>query len=300
MELHEALKTVDATIGMFKKLHPVLAGDKDFLRTPVTVSYENYYDTNFKFCSERKEDFYHELAKKRISIVDIRPVCDFLVDEWPSPQTRQLRKQLMKAYDLCYEAGKNSLYLFAPNLYDSRWWEKEDYSFGIRNRETYDLYDALTDTLYEIYHAIKSTEEDDDRNDMRQNSKNDMVSVDAIEVSLHPDLQKRIHDSYNKSHQKKDIKTASAILYSEQAEPYWQLLKKKKFVNDDCHLLPKTNRKQAMLIAEMFAEKLNIKAKWKVFQDFWGINNLAQEKWESQQTGISPARQREIMSIFEK
>ena len=136
--------------------------DEDFLRTPVEVSFEDYYDEDFNPCTEKTVYFYHKRMKKNISIIDITPVCKFLVNKWPSPQTRQLRKRLVKAYDLCYEAGKKSLYLFAPILYDMKWWEKEHYSFTRRNRGKHDLYDVLTDTLHEMYHAIKATDEEQD------------------------------------------------------------------------------------------------------------------------------------------
>ncbi len=162
MELSEALRTIDATIGMFQDLHPLGEWDEDFLRTPVEVSFQDCIDENFNPHTERKIYFYHKWMKRNIKIVDITPVCKFLVNEWPSPQTRQLRKRLIKAYDLCYEAAKESLYLLSSFLYDTKWWEKEHYSFSMQNREKYDLYDALTDTLHEMYHAIKATEEEPD------------------------------------------------------------------------------------------------------------------------------------------
>lgn len=160
MELSEALRTIDATVGMFQDLHPLGEWDEDFLRTPVKVSFQDYYDENSNPRKERKVYFYHKWIKRNINIVDIAPVCKFLVNEWPSPKTRQLRKRLMIAYDQCYEAAKESLYLFSSFLYDTKWWEKEHYSFSMQNREKYDLYDALTDTLHEMYHAIKVTEEE--------------------------------------------------------------------------------------------------------------------------------------------
>ena len=53
-----------------------------------------------------------------------------------------------------------------------------------------------------------------------------------------------------------------------------------------------------MYIADVFADRLGLKAKWKLFEDFWGIKNLAQEKWEMQQTGVLPPRYQEIDRIF--
>ena len=88
-------------------------------------------------------------------------------------------------------------------------------------------------------------------------------------------------------------------LYTEAAQKYWLRLQTSGFVDNDYRLMPGTTRKQAMLIAEAFAEKLEIKAKWKTFQQVWGICNLAQEKWEKLEEGITIPRQNEINQIFE-
>ena len=63
--------------------------------------------------------------------------------------------------------------------------------------------------------------------------------------------------------------------------------------------MPDTTRKQAMYIAELFADRLGIKSKWKTFEQQWGISNLAQEKWDMQETGSTPSRSKEIDKIFE-
>lgn len=87
-------------------------------------------------------------------------------------------------------------------------------------------------------------------------------------------------------------------LASDEAKKYWQRLQQAGFVDSNCKLLQGTTRQQAMYIAEAFAEKLNLKTKWKPFQDLWGINNLAQEKWDMQQNGTLPSRYQEIDKIF--
>lgn len=88
-------------------------------------------------------------------------------------------------------------------------------------------------------------------------------------------------------------------LNSEEASRYWDRLQASGFTDKEHRLMPTTTRKQAMLIAEAFAEKMDIKAKWKVFQQVWGINNLAQEKWEILENGINTLRKDEIEQIFE-
>ena len=89
-----------------------------------------------------------------------------------------------------------------------------------------------------------------------------------------------------------------AELATETAMGYWQRLRDANFVDDDFMLLSSTSRKQAMYIADLFSDKLKLKAKWKPFQDFWDIKKLAQEKWEIQQTGVLPSRSGEIDAIF--
>ena len=89
-------------------------------------------------------------------------------------------------------------------------------------------------------------------------------------------------------------------LGTDEARTYWQRLHERGFVDADCLLMPSTTRKQAMLIAELFAERLHLKAKWKPFEALWGIRNLAQEKWDIQQTGSLPARYKEIEAVFDE
>ena len=88
-------------------------------------------------------------------------------------------------------------------------------------------------------------------------------------------------------------------LASEKAMRYWKRLQQKGFVDEGCQLKTETTRKQAMYIAEVFAEKLGISSKWKTFERLWGISNLAQEKWNLQQTGTLPSRSKDIDMIFE-
>lgn len=89
------------------------------------------------------------------------------------------------------------------------------------------------------------------------------------------------------------------VLATEEARVYWQRLMEQDFVDEYCQLLPDTTRQQAVLIAELFAEKLGIKTKWKTFEDFWGINNLAQERIKRTELGKLPSRSEDIGAIFD-
>ena len=74
------------------------------------------------------------------------------------------------------------------------------------------------------------------------------------------------------------------VLATGMAMKYWQRLQKAGFVDEHYQLSATTTRKQAMYIADVFSDKLQMRSKWKPFQELWHINNLAQEKWEMQYT----------------
>ncbi len=88
------------------------------------------------------------------------------------------------------------------------------------------------------------------------------------------------------------------VLATGMAMKYWKGLQKAGFVDETFQLSPTTTRKQAMYIADVFSDKLQMRSKWKPFQELWHINNLAQEKWEMQETGKTPARSEDIDKVF--
>ena len=95
-----------------------------------------------------------------------------------------------------------------------------------------------------------------------------------------------------------DKRDLPECLATAEAMKYWERLQKAEFVDADYQLLPEITRKQAMYIAELFAEQLGIKSKWKTFEQLWSISNLAQEKWDMQETGTTPSRSKDIDKIF--
>lgn len=111
----------------------------------------------------------------------------------------------------------------------------------------------------------------------------DLFSVLLLIERLNPSSPKAAKDS---------------ILMSEQAIEYWKRLEEHGFVDAEFKLTKSTTRQQAMLIADIFAEQLGISSKWKTFERFWGIKNLAQEKYHYQEIGIISSREKEINSIF--
>ena len=89
------------------------------------------------------------------------------------------------------------------------------------------------------------------------------------------------------------------VLATGVAMKYWKRLQPSGFIDEHYQLKTDTTRKQAMYIADLFSDKLQMRSKWKPFQNLWHINNLAQEKWDMQETGKVPTRSEEIDRIFE-
>jgi len=108
-----------------------------------------------------------------------------------------------------------------------------------------------------------------------------------------------IHEDMRKLTEEKQEGVKHHELKSDKAMKYWHRLMELGFVDENCQLMPGTSRQQAMYIVEPFAEKLGLKRQWKPFEDFWGINNLAQEKWKFLQTAVLPPRFKEIGAVFE-
>ena len=90
----------------------------------------------------------------------------------------------------------------------------------------------------------------------------------------------------------------NGTLFTEQAMRYWEQLRQKNFVDSHYMLIETTTRQQAAYIAELFAEKLKIKTKWKAFEDFWHTGNLAQERYKRMELGKLPSRSDDIDEVF--
>ena len=90
-----------------------------------------------------------------------------------------------------------------------------------------------------------------------------------------------------------------AELLTAEAQVLWQRLRDVGFIKADGYALAEgVSANQAAYIATAMAEKLQIKKKWKLFQQLWGIPNLAQLAGSWQQTGKLPPRASEIDGIM--
>ena len=91
-----------------------------------------------------------------------------------------------------------------------------------------------------------------------------------------------------------------AELLTAEAQVLWQRLRDAGFIVADGYALAEgVSANQAAYIADRMAEKLRIKKKWKLFQQLWGIANLAQLAGTWQQTGKLPPRSSDIDKLTE-
>ena len=103
-------------------------------------------------------------------------------------------------------------------------------------------------------------------------------------------------EGINKKRNKPEI---PAELLTDAAEKLWQSLRKAGFiVANGYSLVEGVSANQATFIAYYMAEKLKIQKKWKVFQQLWGIQHMAQMAGAWKQTGKELPRANEIRDLF--
>ena len=95
------------------------------------------------------------------------------------------------------------------------------------------------------------------------------------------------------------VTEAMTELFTAEAQVLWQRLRDAGFIVADGYALAEgISANQAAYIADCMAERLQIKKKWKLFQQLWGIPNLAQLAGTWQQTGKLPPRSSEIDKLM--
>ena len=115
MELKDAFDIIDATLGMFRSF----AGEIDnrdpkenFLATPVRSEVQNVINVADGVFNPEIEckDYYNYVdgdKEYKMYIVNIRPVCNYIVNEWPSSKAKKIRKLLnevlLQCVGLCEE-----------------------------------------------------------------------------------------------------------------------------------------------------------------------------------------------------
>lgn len=160
MELKEAFDTIDATLGMFRNIEEeVENGDlkEKFLMTSVYTSVENVFDADknsFEFETRSYYNYVEGDKEYKRYIVDIRPVCSYMINEWPSPKAKKIRKLLNEVLIQCVGLCEETLGPIIDVALD------EGYSYDkyMRTQDSRTLETVLLDTVHEMSHALGLTE----------------------------------------------------------------------------------------------------------------------------------------------
>lgn len=99
--------------------------------------------------------------------------------------------------------------------------------------------------------------------------------------------------------QTKNTEEDKKLLKTELALKYWKRLQDAGFVDENYMLCKDITRQDAMLIADLFSEKIGMtKSKWKPFEELWNIKHLAQEKQSWKDCKTQPRYEAAIRKIF--
>ena len=129
--------------------------------------------------------------------------------------------------------------------------------------------------------------------------------ITAAKLELAEDIMESLNhfDDEELTDQPQPTGTANenvAELLTAEAQVLWQRLRDAGLIVADGYALAEgVSANQAAYIADRMAEKLRIKKKWKLFQQLWGIANLAQLAGTWQQTGKLPPRSSDIDKLTE-
>ena len=166
MEYNEALETIKEILAMFSSFAEEIENlpiGRRFLTTPVFRCDEEDGVANKRTYKMKSKLYYNydegNMISKRF-IADIRPVCSCMVNEWPSPKSKRIRKSLLKAYIECLDYCKAYI--------DESWIDvATDYVYCYHSRyntsvlDNYNIEKVMLDTIYEMNQALDSTEEDE-------------------------------------------------------------------------------------------------------------------------------------------
>ena len=160
MELKEAFDIIDATLGMFRSLEEeVENGDlkEKFLLIPVSSYVENVYDAEknaFELVSRTYYNYNDGGREYRRYIVDITPVCNYMVNEWPSNNAKKIRRLLNEVFSRCVSMCEDTFGALLNVALD----EGYVYDRYLRAKESRNIETVMLDTIHEMNHALALTE----------------------------------------------------------------------------------------------------------------------------------------------
>lgn len=147
--------------------------------------------------------------------------------------------------------------------------------------------------------SAKIIERDNGKPHRRESAKYDFAGATIEKLYVESTV-----NEYNYGHENQggisNVDEIPAELMTEEAQPLWKKLRDAGFIVADGYALADgVSNNQAAYIADRMSEKLKIKNKWKVFQQLWNIENMAQLAGSWKQTGKLPPKTDEIDEIME-
>lgn len=182
MELSEALRIIEDTVGMFQTFEEIIEfGDlkKSFISSPVKCSMENYVDFEKQVAGMQYRKYYTYIEngiEHKNYIVDIHPVCSFMIDEWPLPIAKKifrlLKQDLIHCIDYCQQIyGEDNWELNIP-LEDNYNYQRK----YVSSNATLTIEDVMFDTIHEMSHAIGVVEMIDEISEKTKSEKDSIIT----------------------------------------------------------------------------------------------------------------------------
>ena len=109
MKLSEAIRIIDDTVGMFRTFLEIMDFGQlwgEFLKYPVETCMEQWVDLEKSDAGIECRQYYTYIAddgKHKNYIVDIHPVCNYMIDEWPSPTAKKIKKLIKQNFRICLD-----------------------------------------------------------------------------------------------------------------------------------------------------------------------------------------------------
>lgn len=196
MELSEAHRTIDATAGFLMHLQAL-----DNANLLVVEDEENglgileakvYTTINTPYPERRCKFKYKNGEDIEFIIPQIAPVCDFIIDNWPSPSAKKLRSHIDES-NVLYLADE-ILGLDDPMMYETVP-EAYEYHALFRNGPT-KLLDEIYDINYRLAYALRMTYEDETNEDESDDiiSSSDELIIKAVEIMKKEKVIKNLYD----------------------------------------------------------------------------------------------------------
>lgn len=227
MKLSEAIRIIDDTVGMFRTFLEIMEMGQlwdEFLKYPVKTSTEHWVDLENTDAGIECKQYYTYIAddgEHKNYVVDIHPVCNYMIDEWPSPTSRKIRKLLKQDFQICLDYCKE---IFREDYFEMNWAFEDTYNYQTKygsSQTPSTIVDVIFDTIHTMYHALGVVQEldEDDVSEPHDTAKKEAASKQALTSPeeelchfIHPRLddegQRMAHEEIKNlvaHHQLKDI-----------------------------------------------------------------------------------------------